>query len=75
LFIISALHKETKAGLLLLLPTITTIPYSLLKTVPCATVWPPAFISTLGVPAGKYERIAASQFESHPVGVGTGAGK
>lgn len=35
---ISALHNDTKAGLLLLLPTITTIPYSLLKTVPCATV-------------------------------------
>ena len=29
---ISALHRETKAGLLLLGPTITTMPNSLIKT-------------------------------------------
>ena len=72
LFKISALHNETKAWLLLLFPTITTIPYSLLYTSPCATVWLAALISTDGVPAGKYARAAVSQFASHPVGVGAG---
>jgi len=38
LFMISALHKETNVGSLLLLPTTTTIPYPLFKIVPCATV-------------------------------------
>ena len=73
--IISALHSDTNVGFELSFPTITTIPYSLFKTVPCATVCPPEFIFAFVVPAGKYALIAASQFASHPVGVGVGAGK
>lgn len=48
LFRTSALQVETKVGSLLLGPTRTSIPYSLRRTVPCATVCPPALISAPG---------------------------
>jgi len=38
LLIISVLHNDANAGLILLFPTTTAIPYSLFKIVPCATV-------------------------------------
>ena len=69
---ISALHNDTKEGLLLSLPTITTIPYSLFNTSPCATVCPPALISTFCAPTGKYALAAASQSASHTSGSGSG---
>ena len=53
LLIISFLHNDANAGLILLFPTTTAIPYSLFKIVPCATVWPLALIYTLGVPVGR----------------------
>ncbi len=73
MFITSALHKETNVGSLLLFPTTTTMPNSLFKIEPCATVCPPA--STPVVPTGKYDQVAASHVASQPVGAGTGAGK
>ena len=49
----STLQVETKVGLLLFEPTMTSIPYSLRSTLPCATVWPPELMDALLVPAGR----------------------
>ena len=49
----SALQVETKVGLLFSLPTMTTTPNSLIRTLPLATVWPPALMLAPVVPTGR----------------------